>query len=109
MTELKLNQIYKGDCVSLIKKLKPESIDMVFADPPYNLSGKSFALKGNMTGGDWTKVNEKGDVYTGEGYKATNTINEHQEYSIHNTILQLLDAPDILEFIYKFLHRKCGN
>lgn len=69
MTDLKLNHIYKGDCVALIKKLKPESIDMVFADPPYNLSGKSFALKGNMTGGDWTKVNEKWDVYSGEDYQ----------------------------------------
>jgi site-specific DNA-methyltransferase (adenine-specific)/modification methylase len=69
MTDLKVNRIYKGDCVDLLRKLKPESIDMVFADPPYNLSGKTFALKGNKTGGDWTRVNEKWDVYSNEDYQ----------------------------------------
>ncbi len=31
------NQILQGDCVDLMKSLPKESVDMVFADPPYNL------------------------------------------------------------------------
>ncbi|QEG24210.1 DNA-methyltransferase [Mariniblastus fucicola] len=34
---LKKNQIHQGDCVKLLAKLKPESVDMVFADPPFNI------------------------------------------------------------------------
>lgn len=69
MSALKLNTIHKGDCLELLKKLEPESVDMVFADPPYNLSGKALTLKGNKTGGDWEKVNEKWDVYSAEDYQ----------------------------------------
>jgi site-specific DNA-methyltransferase (adenine-specific) len=69
MTDLEVNNIYKGDCVDLLRKLKPESVDMVFADPPYNLSGKTLSLKGNRTGGDWKKVNEKWDVYSNDDYQ----------------------------------------
>jgi modification methylase len=34
---LPLNEILLGDCVDLIGKLPERSIDLVFADPPYNL------------------------------------------------------------------------
>ena len=38
MTEnLKLNQIILGDCIQELKKIPSKSVDMVFADPPYNL------------------------------------------------------------------------
>ena len=30
-------EIKKGDCLLLMKQLKPKSIDMIFADPPYNM------------------------------------------------------------------------
>ena len=30
-----------GDCIKILKKLKPKSVDLIFADPPYNLSGKT--------------------------------------------------------------------
>ena len=29
-----------GDCIKILKKLESNSIDLIFADPPYNLSGK---------------------------------------------------------------------
>jgi modification methylase len=35
--ELPLDQILRGDCVQLMRMLPNESIDCVFADPPYNL------------------------------------------------------------------------
>ena len=38
---LKSNKIYKGDCIKLFEKLKANSVDLIIADPPYNL-GKDF-------------------------------------------------------------------
>ena len=31
----------KGECVSIMKGIPDKSVDMIFADPPYNLSGKN--------------------------------------------------------------------
>ncbi len=36
-TNLMLDRIIVGDCVSLMKKMPAESVDCIFADPPYNL------------------------------------------------------------------------
>lgn len=33
--ELIKNNIYKGDCLSLMKNIEPNSIDMVLCDLPY--------------------------------------------------------------------------
>ncbi len=30
--------LYEGDCLEVIDSLSERSIDMIFADPPYNLS-----------------------------------------------------------------------
>ena len=35
MSKLELNNIYDIDCIQGMKKLKPESIDLIIADPPY--------------------------------------------------------------------------
>ncbi len=37
MSDLPLNQIVRGDCVDLMNSLPAKSVDLVFADPPYNL------------------------------------------------------------------------
>ncbi len=34
---LPLDEIIVGDCIAALEKLPPESVDLVFADPPYNL------------------------------------------------------------------------
>tara|TARA_B110001454_G_scaffold91916_1_gene87637 strand:+ start:1287 stop:2066 length:780 start_codon:yes stop_codon:yes gene_type:complete len=56
--ELKL-----GDCNQVLKKVKAKSIDMIFADPPYNLSGKTHLtvksgkpVVGNK--GDWDIIDD---------------------------------------------------
>lgn len=36
--------LYLGDVFDVIKTVKKESMDMIFADPPYNLSNGGFAL-----------------------------------------------------------------
>jgi site-specific DNA-methyltransferase (adenine-specific) len=33
----RLGTLYRGDCVPWLRTLRPESIDLVFADPPFNL------------------------------------------------------------------------
>ena len=38
MTQMRL---ILGDCLKELKKMKEESVDLIFADPPYNLSGES--------------------------------------------------------------------
>ena len=36
--------LYEGDCLSIMPSLKSESVDLVFADPPFNL-GKSYSSR----------------------------------------------------------------
>ncbi len=40
---LPLNQILGGDCIEVMNSLAPGSVDLIFADPPYNLQ-----LKGDL-------------------------------------------------------------
>ena len=43
MAELKADRIIEGDCIQALKSLPDGSVDLVFADPPYNLQ-----LKGEL-------------------------------------------------------------
>ncbi len=36
--------LYKGDCIEVMRGMKPESVDCIFADPPFNL-GKDYHTK----------------------------------------------------------------
>lgn len=66
---MKTNIIYKGDCTKLIlEKIDKKSIDLIFADPPYNLSGNGLKWENNKTGGDWYMVNEEWDKMTAPEY-----------------------------------------
>ena len=68
---MKINNIYSGDCIQdLNKTITKNSINLVFADPPYNLSGKALKWQGNKTGGDWFMVNEKQDKMSEPDYFA---------------------------------------
>ena len=50
-------KLLHGDALLLLKKIKPKSIDMIFADPPYFLSGDGITCSsGKMVSvkkGDW--------------------------------------------------------
>ncbi len=65
-----LGTILQGDCVSEMARLPDRCIDLVFADPPYNLSGKAMQWRGKAMGGDWYKVNETWDVLSADDYAA---------------------------------------
>ena len=53
--------LYHNDSIELLKSLPENSIDMIFADPPYNLSNGGFSVHaGKMVSvnkGDWDKSN----------------------------------------------------
>ena len=42
-----LNQVIQGNCVALMNQMPPESVDVVFADPPYNLQLKNELRRPN--------------------------------------------------------------
>ena len=66
---MKINEIIKGDCIAVMSnKITKESIDLIFADPPYNLSGSKLDLKNNKTGGAYYKVDEEWDTFTKTDY-----------------------------------------
>ncbi|WP_095588702.1 site-specific DNA-methyltransferase [Actibacterium ureilyticum] len=54
--ELPLNQIVAGDCVEVMNSLPEGSVDLIFADPPYNLQ-----LKGELHRPDNSRVDAVDD------------------------------------------------
>lgn len=65
------NLIIQGDCLQKLKNFPPNSIDMVFTSPPYNLSNNSV----------------RGDIYT--EYKDDKSRTEYINF-IRNVIKELL-------------------
>ena len=55
---LNINEIHQGDCVELLKKLPDNSVDLIFADPPYNLQ-----LNGELHRPNQTKVDAVNDAW----------------------------------------------
>ncbi len=55
---LPLNQILAGDCIEVMNSLPEGSIDLIFADPPYNLQ-----LKGDLHRPDNSKVDAVDDAW----------------------------------------------
>jgi modification methylase len=57
---LPLDEILLGDCVAVLESLPPESVDAVFADPPYNLQLESALTRPDQSlvdavDDDWDK------------------------------------------------------
>ena len=42
---METNKIIQGDCIKVLKTFPDESIDLVFADPPYNLQLKNELVR----------------------------------------------------------------
>ncbi|WP_212522973.1 site-specific DNA-methyltransferase [Actibacterium sp. MT2.3-13A] len=55
---LPLNEILAGDCVEVMNSLPENSVDLVFADPPYNLQ-----LRGDLHRPDNSKVDAVDDAW----------------------------------------------
>lgn len=54
-------KLYKGNSLKLLEQFPKNSVDMVFADPPYNLSNGGFTVhagkRASVDKGDWDKSN----------------------------------------------------
>lgn len=46
---LPLNQVLNGDCLQVLERLPGESVDVIFADPPYNLQLRQTLYRPNQT------------------------------------------------------------
>lgn len=46
---LPLDQVLQGDCVEILNTLPEKSVDLIFADPPYNLQLQGELWRPNMT------------------------------------------------------------
>lgn len=71
--ELPIDSIINGDCIEKMRMFPDSCIDLIIADPPYNLSkggewkwDNSVALAG--MGGNWNKVMQSWDDFTLESY-----------------------------------------
>jgi len=63
---LPLNQILHGNCIEVLNTLPENSVDLIFADPPYNLQLQKDLYRPNMTKVD--AVNDGWDKF--EDFKA---------------------------------------
>jgi modification methylase len=48
-SNLKIDHIYQGDCREILSQLPEKSVDLVFADPPYNLQLQNTLIRPNLT------------------------------------------------------------
>lgn len=67
--------LYNDDCVKIMKKLKDNSVDVIFADPPYFLSNGGKSISNGkivcVNKGDWDKKENYDDIkkFTNEWIK----------------------------------------
>ncbi len=58
MNKKALNKVIKGDCIKELKNIPDNSIDLIFADPPYNLQ-----LQGDLYRPNQSKVSAVNDEW----------------------------------------------
>jgi modification methylase len=75
---LPVNSILHGDCIQILKSLPENSVDLIFADPPYNLQLRNDLYRPNMSKVDavndgWDKFNgfAEYDLFTREWLSAS--------------------------------------
>jgi len=61
-----LGQVIHGDCLEIMRQVPDEAVDLVFADPPYNLQLQNELIRPNQTkvdavDDDWDKFESFGD------------------------------------------------
>jgi len=118
-----LDKIYLENCITAMKKMPSESVDIAIADPPYNLSkGGNWKWDNSVNlpgfGGDWSKVMAEWDNLALAEYfsftlewlaelkrivRPTGSLWVHGTYhniGIINFALQLLEVEIINEIIW---------
>jgi DNA modification methylase len=57
--KMEWNRLHQGDCIEGLGRLPAESVDLVFADPPFNIDYEYDVYRDNRSGDqyvDWTKT-----------------------------------------------------
>lgn len=84
---MKLDKVYFGDCIKIMHSFPEKSVDLVFADPPFNIGLKYDKYKDNLTYDeyyDWSKkwiaetyriLKDKGSIYIAIGDEFASEIN----------------------------------
>ena len=120
--EIPINSVLHGDTISLLRRFPDKSVDLVLADPPYNLSKgnnirfQNKGLKG--FGGKWNKVMEDWDNLPFVDYmnftyewlkeikrvlKPTGSVwvfGTYHNIGLINTIFQILEVEIINEVVW---------
>lgn len=59
--------LYNDDCIKIMMEINSNSVDLIFADPPYFLSNDGITFKNgriqSVNKGDWDKKENYTDVY----------------------------------------------
>lgn len=59
--------LYLGDCTKVMKTLKANSVDLIFADPPYFLSNDGLSIRSgkvvSVNKGEWDKRDNYDSTY----------------------------------------------
>jgi len=78
---LPVNSILHGDCIEILQSLPENSVDLIFADPPYNLQLQKDLYRPNMTKVDavndgWDKFDgfTEYDIFTREWLSASRRV-----------------------------------
>lgn len=81
MPTLPLNQILQGDCIDVLNSLPEKSVDLIFADPPYNLQLKNDLFRPDLSKVDavnngWDKFSSfsKYDEFTSNWLRAAKRV-----------------------------------
>src|SRR5262249_44934744 len=48
-SEIEIDYIYQGNCIEVMSHLPEKSVDLIFADPPYNLQLRGDLFRPNLT------------------------------------------------------------
>ncbi len=67
-----LNSILKGDCIEVMNSMEAESVDVIFADPPYNL----------QLGGDLARPDESHVDAVTEDWDKFDTPSSYDEFTV---------------------------
>jgi site-specific DNA-methyltransferase (adenine-specific) len=94
-----LNQIICGDCLEVMKELPDKSVDLVVADPPYNISKA-----------EWDKWKRKEDYisWMGEVLKECERLlkDNGSLYFFHNDFLQMVELQNWINQNTKFVFKQ---